>query len=239
MAATVEACRRFWARSTSTWTWRSIGAHPTRLPRRPAFAVRLSRRTRRLGRAEPADPAVVAGGRGRRRRRPHHAGPAHLVGQNVHRVGGSARPADRGSRRPAASAEVAPHAALGIATRPGSGRHRGGEIGRRAGRPVGAAGPASWRCCTPPVSGSVSCAGSTSTTWTPDHRVVRVLGKGEQAAHRAVRGAGGRRTGRLAGRRASRTGCRGLRACAAAGRAGASTGRTPGPHGRAPDHRRG
>ena len=109
-----------------------FGAHPSRLPGRPAFAVRLSSTTRGLagrpGRTEPARPASVAGHVGRGRRGAHHAGPAHLGGQGVHRVGGAARAARRGPRRPAAGAQGAPHPAGGAAPGPGVGGHGRREI---------------------------------------------------------------------------------------------------------------
>ena len=59
-------------------------------------AVRLSRRTRArrgTGQAEPADPSVVAGGAGVGRCGTHHAGPSHLGGQDIHRVGDAPRAA--------------------------------------------------------------------------------------------------------------------------------------------------
>ena len=116
---------------------RPFSAHPSRVPGRPALAVRVSRRPKkrgghRPGRVEPAGPAVVAG-RGRRSGGgAHDAGPSHLGGQGVHRMGGAARPAHGGSGRPTAGAQGAPHPAGGAAPGSGAAGHGGREIRCRA-----------------------------------------------------------------------------------------------------------
>ena len=65
------------------------------------------------------------------------------------------------------------------ATAPRPSRGAYGTDGSRDG-PCCSVTPRSWNCSTRPASGSASCAGWTSVTWTTERRTVRVLGKGGQ-----------------------------------------------------------